>query len=404
MFSRFTCVVFDMKLVQVSMYYKPIKGGQQFIVDAVDQLVCSKSIPTLIIQPLNLYLICYFLRNGNFGKVFPILNPFSPFLFLRYFIRLLPFKLAKDIYEFIIWDGFNLGLFLFSRFAIHKDDVILVHYHYHLESLRFCSARKIIFSHGVEWNRMIPTRLDKKKVASLLKIFQNIDTFKVSNIIANDTDYIGICKSVMNISCSSVNVNYLPNSVDTSFFIHSNDNVLPDERLKKISRLVVCVRNIREDRGILEAIKAIMILRQQSSDWQLWIAGSYNENDPYFKKCVLETLGCDKIVFLGSLSRYDVLQLYRKASISLVPSQDKEGTSLAALESMSAGTPCVSTNIGGLADLPTFKATDITPEAIAKALFDINEAYSHEQFRQLTKTRNEFSTDSWNYKILEYLF
>jgi glycosyltransferase involved in cell wall biosynthesis len=393
-----------MKLVQVSLYYKPINGGQQYIVDAIDRLVCSKSVSTVIIQPLNLCLIRHFLRNGNFGKVFPILNPLSPFLLFRYFIRLLPSKLAKDIHESIIWDGFNLGLFLFSRFAINKDDVILVHYHYHLESLRFCSARKIIFSHGVEWSRRNPSRLDKNKVSSLLRIFQNIDSLNVSNIIANDADYIRLCKSMMDVACSSVDINYLPNAVDASLFVHSNGNVLPNEVQKKIPGLVVCIRNVREDRGILEAIKAILILNKQSPDWQLWIAGTYKENDPYFKKCVSATLGSDKVVFLGSLSRYDVLQLYRKAFISLVPSQDKEGTSLAALESMSSGTPCVSTNIGGLVDLPTFKAADITPEAIAKAISDLSENYSKEQLRQLTITQAEFSTNSWNKRISEYLF
>ena len=393
-----------MRLVQVSLYYRPIKGGQQYIVDSVDQLVRSKSIPSLIIQPLNLHLIRYFLRHGNFGNVFPITNLLSPFFLLLYFIKPLSSNLSRNLYEFIVWEGFNLGLFLFSRFAINKEDVVLVHYHYHLESLRNCWAKKIVFSHGVEWNRTNPSSLDKRKIASLLRIFQNIDSLNVSNFIANDTDYINVCKSMMNVSRSKINIDYLPNSVDTSFFVQSDNDDFPNESSKKIPRLVVCIRNVREDRGIIEAIKAIMILGKHNPDWQLWIAGTYKVNDPYFQKCVSVAAGSDKVVFLGSLSRHDVLQLYRKASISLVPSQDKEGTSLAALESMSTGTPCVSTNIGGLADLPTFKSTDITPEAMAKALFDLNKTYFEEQLRQLTITRAEFSTDSWNDKILNHLF
>ena len=67
-----------------------------------------------------------------------------------------------------------------------------------------------------------------------------------------------------------------------------------------------------------------------------------------------------RVLFTGSVARPAMLELYRSAALTLIPSLCYEGTSLAALESMSAGTPVVGTTLGGLNDLPCVHAE---PEA-----------------------------------------
>ena len=47
---------------------------------------------------------------------------------------------------------------------------------------------------------------------------------------------------------------------------------------------------------------------------------------------------------------------------TLIPTRSEEGTALAALESMSCGTATLSTNVGGLKDLPTRQCDPNTNE------------------------------------------
>ena len=60
-----------------------------------------------------------------------------------------------------------------------------------------------------------------------------------------------------------------------------------------------------------------------------------------------------KIIFRGQLDSQLMPSVYSTAQMTIVPSLYEEGTALAALESMSCGTATVSTNVSGLADLPT---------------------------------------------------
>ena len=52
--------------------------------------------------------------------------------------------------------------------------------------------------------------------------------------------------------------------------------------------------------------------------------------------------------YLGVEERHLMAQLYRRADVTVVPSTVSEGIPLSALESMSAGTPVVGSNIGGI--------------------------------------------------------
>ena len=131
-------------------------------------------------------------------------------------------------------------------------------------------------------------------------------------------------------------------------------------------------RNVRPDRGIYEAIRAFKHLQELSdeyNDWALHIYGFYSESSNYYKACIREVHESQlNVRFFGHIHPSDVNSKMIASALTLVPSIDMEGTSLAALESMSLGTPCVSTPVGGLNSLPTFKSRDISAEAIAQAV------------------------------------
>jgi glycosyltransferase involved in cell wall biosynthesis len=71
---------------------------------------------------------------------------------------------------------------------------------------------------------------------------------------------------------------------------------------------------------------------------------------------MVEELGLKKRVkFAGSLPRSQMRDVYLSAMMVVIFSTFREGTSLAALEAMSCGTPVVTSDIGGLKDLPSVK-------------------------------------------------
>ena len=64
----------------------------------------------------------------------------------------------------------------------------------------------------------------------------------------------------------------------------------------------------------------------------------------------------NQVVFLNPVANQIMPSYYSSAQLTVIPTIRREGTSLSALESMACKTATVSTDIGGLLDLPTMKA------------------------------------------------
>ena len=100
------------------------------------------------------------------------------------------------------------------------------------------------------------------------------------------------------------------------------------------------------------------------------------------------------VCFLGSVSSENVKEYYQKAMITVIPTIDQEGTSLSALESMSCGTPVVSTANGGLVDLPTLKSkTDAID--FANKIVELFGQYEQIKHQQQKETRDIFNMKNW---------
>jgi hypothetical protein len=72
----------------------------------------------------------------------------------------------------------------------------------------------------------------------------------------------------------------------------------------------------------------------------------------------------------------------------------REGTSLSALESMACGTATVSTNVCGLADLPTVQS-EPTDSAFAQAICETLAAQKSIAARQCASVREGFHIGLW---------
>ena len=111
---------------------------------------------------------------------------------------------------------------------------------------------------------------------------------------------------------------------------------------------VVSVSRLLAHKGIHYLIKAFMDLedtnRLPGNNFKLAIVGTHAETEEYVEYLKLLAKGRDSIVFLGERSGRELSALFSQAAVFVQPSED-EGLSIALLEAMGYGLPCLVSNI-----------------------------------------------------------
>jgi glycosyltransferase involved in cell wall biosynthesis len=101
-----------------------------------------------------------------------------------------------------------------------------------------------------------------------------------------------------------------------------------------------------------------------------------------------------RVFFTGRIPHDQMALFYRSSLITLIPTVYAEGTSLSALESMACGCPTFSTDVGGLADLPTIKIpTD--PKQIAVQILDLLPRLQETSNKQKELVYSTFNKKRW---------
>ncbi|MFL7808052.1 MAG: glycosyltransferase family 4 protein, partial [Anaerolineae bacterium] len=119
---------------------------------------------------------------------------------------------------------------------------------------------------------------------------------------------------------------------------------------------VLLVGSIQKRKGILEAIDAMALVREQVPGARLYIAGGLSPAYAGYGHDVLhrlaETEAKEYVHLLGNLAHPALLEAYRTSQLFLFPSH-LEASSVAVAEALAAGLPCVVSDIGGTAHLVT---------------------------------------------------
>lgn len=355
-----------MKICNVSMFYHPQKGGQENYIKDLIKIFDEKGIKSIVIQPKN-----------NYEKPIEVIYPPMS----------IPFKdKFSHFFDKFNWIAFNIEL-LFSKNILRDQDVIISHYAFHYGALK--QYKKLIsLSHGVLWNIPAKTFFDKLFIKYNKQILKSGST-----IVSNDTEYIRMLgidikpgenyfKEVQK------NVWFIPNCVDTNIFVN--------KKLQK-EKVILVPRNIRKNRGIHLAIEAFAILNERVGGFKLQIVGkgASGEYFDYCKKLIDKFNIQDQVEFKDHAKREEMVNYFNKATLTLIPTIEKEGTSLSAIESMSCGTATVSTAIGGLKDLPTIQSS-LDPKDIAQKMEYAIKNLDKVSLEQETKTRNIFNMNNWS--------
>ena len=110
---------------------------------------------------------------------------------------------------------------------------------------------------------------------------------------------------------------------------------------------VVCVRRLQKRMGLDVLLRAWQDVVAARPDARLDIVGEGPER-LVLQEMLDGTRWASSVVFRGRLPDAEVSELFRRATVSVVPSTALEGFGLIALESLASGTPCIVSRCGGL--------------------------------------------------------
>lgn len=127
--------------------------------------------------------------------------------------------------------------------------------------------------------------------------------------------------------------------------------------------VVLCVANLKQDKGHRYLIEAVALLGARGRPCTLALAGAGRERAALERQAA--RLGID-VRFLGA--RADVDQLLARADVVALPSLH-EGMSNAVMEAMAAGRPVVATEVGGTGELLRGRGV-LVPPADPRAMAD----------------------------------
>ena len=360
-----------MKLLHVTMYYWPIFGGQTTFIANLNKICKQNGIHYHILQPFDNYRHPDEKANEELKNITMTFN----IKFGRRFFR----SIDK-------WFMFNYKLFFYKK-MIKEYDLVLCHYPFHYPAVKW-HKNVLVLSQGLDWHQKLETKADKyrRSTAELVKkdnvplvsVDSNFLRFLRCNLKPGENLFEEVGSKTW----------IVPNPVDT-------DNFFKDEKIKK-EKIILVPRTIRPERGIHLAIEAFSLFYQKHPDFSLEIIGGLGDVN-YYETCrnladKLEIM--HKVKFYGAVFWERLNFYYNRSMITLVPTVEMEGTSLSALESMATGTPVISTSVGGLADLPTLKATT-DPTDIAQKIEFVLENYEEISEQQRLNTINKFSFKKW---------
>lgn len=191
----------------------------------------------------------------------------------------------------------------------------------------------ILISHGVTWDKP-----DKDiDIKNILAIFQDVDQF-----VSVDTNTISWLRTTFALTMNKKQMYYIPNYVDTNLYTPISKN---NKRIK-----VVFPRRASAERGYWLMSAAVPPIMEKYPNVDVDFVGFAHGNE------IIKDIQKLVSLFPNRVNHYvvepdEMISVYQKADISLIPTQFAEGTSLSCLEAQACGNVVISTNIGGLPNL-----------------------------------------------------
>lgn len=169
----------------------------------------------------------------------------------------------------------------------------------------------------------------------------------------------------------------IPNTLDDEVICAAGEVFVKQQSVKERDEIrLLFLSHMIKEKGYLDVLEAIRILNQKQIPVQATFAGQWiSENDKVQFNSFLETHNLTSVVkHLGPIkNRSEVKKLHLASDVFLLPSYMIEGQPLSIVEAMNAGSPVITSNLGGVIDMIShgkegFCVEPKKPEEIAAAV------------------------------------
>ena len=251
------------------------------------------------------------------------------------------------------------GLWQFSykvKKVMKPQDLAI--YVYQETSFPFIHTNAISIQHGLNWNAN-----DKKLRFLNTRIIQPFMVRKMKRIICVDTAYINWLITQINSSDDTLaKCRYIPNFVDNQSFMMKEST--------SEEKIVLFPRRMVKHRGVFLAYEAMKKLWDKGLNYKIIFCGHGDASASIAERAKAD--GFEDLISIIEVSFDDMPAIYKKATVSIIPTIAYEGTSLSAIESMATGVPPIVTYIGGLGNIVISNHNGMcitpTPTALADSL------------------------------------
>jgi len=225
--------------------------------------------------------------------------------------------------------------FLFQKIRLYKPSIVISNF----GSVNIMTLLSFLLKvkTRVIWVHTLSSQLGR--VSNLLKFRKNIIYMMATNLIANSN---AMEKDIQNTySFLSNKTKVFPNALE----------IKDVDYIERDRNLIVYVGRLHISKGVDTLIKAFAKIKNNNKSIKLKIVGTGEEKislEALVKKLDLS----ESISFLGSVNKEKVLELFKEANFSVVPSRN-EAFGYVVIESMSLETPVVGSNVDGIAEIIT---------------------------------------------------
>ncbi|WP_423128026.1 glycosyltransferase family 4 protein [Gaoshiqia sp. Z1-71] len=206
----------------------------------------------------------------------------------------------------------------------------------------------VVVMHGGEINTYF------HQTSLLMKIFRI--PVRIKNLLPNQKLIIVVSESEYSQWISFMpelkkNLKIIPHAVSANIFYPKSENekqiIRRNLNLSDNDFIIFSASRLVPQKGQDTIIDAINFIKNQADNIKLIIGG----HGPY--KHHLKTVSknyniIDKVIFLGSVQREDLIDYYNIADLFILPSRYIESFGLVYIESFACKTPVISSNLGGV--------------------------------------------------------
>ena len=250
-------------------------------------------------------------------------------------------EIDVKVHRLVKGEGFDPGLAtrISSFLKEHRPDIVHTH-----NSAPWIYAAPVAAIHRTP---VVHTQHSHVEVAQRgLLWMERIAACFTTAVVADSEEVGGFLRNRQRIGRTLV----VPNGVDTNRFSPGDEEdrtALRGELGVEPSTIVaICVARLSPEKGHAFLLDAVAQAVDRGADLHLVLVGDGEERPVLVDRASASPLD-DRVTFLGD--REDVPELLRGSDLFVLGSRS-EGMPLAILEAMSAGLPCVATDVGGVAE------------------------------------------------------